>query len=151
MFDLNAFDTVGNANNGAEIHIENPKTGELCYLDEAMKKPVKILIQGIKSDKARAKQLENMKALSKKKAKANLKRGKNNEVVEDFDFDYDKIVKDQCELLADLTLDFINLLGTDGKPLKFDRDSAYNLYMRYEAIREQVNTFVSDEANFIKD
>ena len=151
MFDLNAFDTVGNANNGAEVHIENPKTGELCYLDEAMKKPVKILIQGIKSDKARAKQLENMKALSKKKAKANLKRGKNNEVVEDFDFDYDKIVKDQCELLADLTIDFINLLGADGKPLKFDRDSAYNLYMRYEAIREQVNAFVSDEANFIKD
>lgn len=151
MFNLNAFDTVGNANAGAEVHITNPLTGENCYLDEEMKKPVKIFVKGIKSDDARKKQLAKMKELNKKRAKANLKRGKNNEPVEDFDFDYDEVIKEQCEMLADLTIDFINFIDADGKPLKYSKDAAVNLYMRYEGIREQVNTFVSDEANFIKD
>lgn len=150
MFDLRRFNTVGNANDGAEMHVEDPFTGELCYADADSKLPVKICMKGMNSDDARKVQLSKIKEASKAKAKKELKRGKNNKIVEE-DFDFDKAVYEACSLIAGLTTGFTNLIGLDEKPIKYTYEAALNLYLNNEKIRTQVSNFAAEDENFIKD
>jgi hypothetical protein len=125
--DLSQFDTSKTSEKGVELVIINPAT-----LEET---DIKIRLAGTDSSyyrnqiKARAEQ-----QLSKGQKKATT-------------VDLDKSEREGCELLAACTLGWSGI-EENGKAIDFSRDAAVDVYMRHKWLREQVDRFVGDRANF---
>jgi hypothetical protein len=64
-------------------------------------------------------------------------------------FTEDDLVERSAEMLAALTLNWVGVRGGDGVDIPFTKDAAKAVYVQYEAIRGQLNEFVSDRANFL--
>lgn len=142
MFNLKHFDSVSQANEGAELHLTNPLTGELAYIGDDESMPVKIRLLGYDSDVS-AKEAQ-------KKAKALRRKNNSN------DIDIDKMTRESCELYARLTVELINVPAEESTEKKFvSRETTFEecvkLYMNYKEIRKQVGDFIADNTNFIKD
>jgi hypothetical protein len=132
------FDTVSAANEGAELHLTVPGSGELAYLDAGNKNPKKpciIKLLGAKSDKNTQIQQEYQRKQRDRKvgeAPANQER--------------DRLLN----MVAGLTVGWSNIPDDDGKELPFSHENAVTLYSKYEEIFEQALQFILRKENFIK-
>jgi len=125
--DLSQLDVQAAAENGANLEVRHPATGIVIP-------GMTITVLGTDSKtyrnaiKARLRQRVNQ-------------RKKN-------DFDPEKAEKEAVELLADLTVDWDGI-SLDGQVLKCNRENCITVYSRFAWIREQVDEFIGDRANFL--
>lgn len=131
--DLNSINVTQSAELGAEMELEHPVTGEVIADDAG--KPISFSLMGMDSVAYRNKQREIQ---SRRMTK--MMKGKGSPILSD---------TDACELLADCTKGWSGVV-LDGKPVKFSAKAAFDLYMAHHWIREQVDTFIADRANFYK-
>lgn len=130
--DLNKLDLQPVSDEGADMHLEHPVTGERLFNDDGDAMVIRLI--GRDSKRFRAK---NAQIANRKMAKRN-----NRNSVEELD-------SDGAELLAACTLGWSGL-ALNGEPLPFSEQNALKLYTNpgYRWIREQVDTFIADRANF---
>ena len=130
MIDLNDLNLTEKAEQGADMVLEHPVTGEPLSQDG---KPITIKLAGTDSSAYRKKQrtLQNNR-LQK------LSRGK-------------KILgsseAEDCDLLAACTLGWSGITE-GGKAIPHSHAAAAALYIKHGWIREQVDLFIADRANF---
>jgi len=62
--------------------------------------------------------------------------------------DFSVSEEDECEMLAVCTVGWSGL-NEDGEELKYSHEAAVRLYMDYPWIKEQVDLFIGDRANFL--
>lgn len=126
--DLSNFDTCAAGNEGAEMKLLNPETGEELG-------PVFVLA-GADSDVYVSKQRKNINKRLRNKRGA---KGIDAELIE----------SEAIDLLAECTLNWRDVV-LDGETLPFSKNNARELYTRFPWIREQADAFIGDRANFIK-
>lgn len=126
--DINTFSTVKRSNEGVEL--------ELKRLDNGKGSGSFITIKGRDSDEFRAIRSERAAQMV-----ARLAEGKPEEFPQD---EEDAMVADT---LSKLTVSWRGI-DRNGQPLPFDRKTAYEVYLAMPAIREQLNSFVANRANF---
>lgn len=85
---------------------------------------------------------EQFKNATKAQAEANASSGKKKKALS-----REAIDEATCQILADCTLEWSNV-EENGKTLPFTRENALALYRRHAWLREQVNVFIGDRANF---
>ena len=135
---LSMFDSVSQANEGAELHLCLPASDELAYNDG---KPLTITLRGSDSD-VFALEMQRRLQLSAK----NQKKGK-----EDEEIDIKKATRESCRFLAKMTIGWAGIPSADGKKLlPFSEAEAEVLYLKYKDIRLQVDKFIGSRVNFIK-
>lgn len=127
--DLSCFDTVMRANQGVEMELKSLKTGQPSGAF--------ITLLGQDSDVFRSTKEERSRQIEERVLAGNTEEFTPQER-EDF----------LCELLARCTVASRGLLK-NGQPLHLDKAAAYELYKTMPAIREQVNRYVGDRANFV--
>lgn len=126
------------AEQGAILELEHPVSGDVLMQDKPNeKKPVTINVLGTDSKVWRNKQREYQR-----KRIASMQRNRKNADLTISD-------EDACELLAECTTGWDGIV-ISGKPVEFSKDAAYDLYMKFNWIREQVDAFMGDRANFLK-
>ena len=131
--DLSKFNVEQAAEQGADLILRNPVDDELLGTE---KKRVTIKLLGTDSKAWRNK---NREAQRKRVAKMVRNRAKN----------VDHTVSDEeaCEMLAACTMGWSNI-ELDGQKLEYSEKAAYQLYLDHIWIREQVDAFIADRANF---
>ncbi len=130
--DLNELDLAEMADGGADLELEHPVTGEL--LDHEGKKFI-ITLAGTDSAAYRNKQRELQ---SKRIAKMSRKRNNKDFILSD---------EDTSALLAAATIGWSGIM-VGGEEIEFSTAAAKKLYLERNWIREQVDVFVGDRANF---
>ncbi len=139
---LQQFDTVGNSEAGAKMHIKTPK-GDLLYLDDEKTKPVVIEMLGVSSV---AHQSHTIKKLRENQAKQKQKDA-DNEIKDTFFAD---TIEAQVERLCSVVVGWENMPTVDGKELKFSKENVKMFMTRYQEIRNQALSFLDNTLNFIK-
>ena len=124
-FDLAKLDTAKVAEEGAELRVAHPTTGE----------DLGITITLIGTDS------KTFRDISKSRATASLKK-KTREI------DLDQNESDAVELLAKCTKDWSGITE-NGKAIAFSYDNAVQLYTKYLWLREQIDRFMADRSNFL--
>ena len=124
-FDLAKLDTAKVAEEGAELRVTHPTTGE----------DLGITITLIGTDS------KTFRDISKSRATASLKK-KTREI------DLDQNESDAVELLAKCTKGWTGITE-NGKEVAFSYDNAVQLYTKYLWLREQIDRFMADRANFL--
>lgn len=128
--DLTQLDSVKASNDGADLHVVHPSTGE--------KLGIVITLAGPDSDVFRKAKRRNtdkrLKAVQKGREKLSSA----------------ELEQEATEILAACTLDWSGI-QEGKKDLECTPENASDLYTRYPWIREQVDEFIGDRANFIKD
>jgi hypothetical protein len=132
--DLSKFNVEKMAEQGAWLDLENPRTNEMLEDDDGNAISIKLL--GTDSKVWRNKNRENMR-----KRTAQMVRSKSKKV------DFTVSDEDTCEMLSECTVDWKGIID-EGEEIEFSKEAAYELYMKYIWIREQVDLFVGDRANF---
>jgi hypothetical protein len=131
--DLSKINISQSAELGASMSLEHPVTGD-ALVDESGK-PITIELMGMDSPEYRNKQREiQSRRMSK------LMKGKGSPMLSD---------AEACELLASATKGWAGIVE-EGKTVKFSTKAAFDLYMSHFWIREQVDVFIADRANFFK-
>jgi len=125
--DLSTLDVKAVAEEGATLEVRHPVTGNLI-------------------DGMSVKVLGTDSATYRNAVKARIRRAANQRKKQDFD--PDKAERDALELLADLTVGWDGV-ELDGEPLKCTRENCIMVYGRFPWLREQVDEFVADRANFL--
>jgi len=131
MFDLSEIDSVDTANKGAPLQLRDVR-GALIYRD---KEPVAITLLGSDSDTFR------------EVSRANVSRRIANKDRSGIDFEASE--REQIELMVACTTGWSNVKDKEGKTIPFTAANAKSLYEAYPAVREQVESFVMDRANFV--
>lgn len=124
-FDLAKLDTAKVAEEGAELRVAHPTTGE----------DLGITITLIGTDS------KTFRDISKSRATASLKK-KTREI------DLDQNESDAVELLAKCTKGWSGI-NENGKEVAFSYDNAVQLYTKYLWLREQIDRFMADRSNFL--
>ena len=124
-FDLATLDTSKVAEEGAELLVSHPTTGE--DLD------IKIVLIGTDS--------KTFRDISKIRATMALKK-KTREI------DLDQNEQDSIELLAKCTKGWSGITE-NGKEVAFSYDNAVQIYTKYLWLREQIDRFMADRSNFL--
>ena len=124
-FDLAKLDTAKVAEEGAELRVAHPTTGE----------DLGITITLIGTDS------KTFRDISKSRATASLKK-KTREI------DLDQNESDAVELLAKCTKGWTGITE-NGKEVSFSYDNAVQLYTKYIWLREQIDRFMADRSNFL--
>lgn len=125
--DLNDINLSEQADAGAELNLEHPVSGE--KIDGMV-----ITLAGSDSKAFRAKQKEiNASRLTKmlKRKSAGLQHSDD----------------EDCDLLASCTLGWSGIVA-GGEKIKFSHAAAKKLYLEHNWIREQVDEFIGNRANF---
>jgi len=135
-FDLKIFDTNTPAENGADLHLKHPLTGEAVYADDKNKKPVTIKLKGTDSDEYKK---IIQRAVRNKQAK---KQSSDNP-------DFDEMKQVAAETYAKMTISWQNI-SVNGEDLECNYENAVKLYLGYAEITKQVGDFMADRRNFIK-
>lgn len=121
------------ANEGAFLHLKHPGNGSYLFDDGDESKPVGLYLLGKDSDKYETIRHQNTNTrLSEKKSPL---------------LTSEKIEQDAISLLADLTVGWDNLT-VDGDTV-YSRENVVKLYKKLPWVKEQVDVFVVDRANFI--
>jgi len=129
--DLNTINDCLCNSGTAIMNVRHPVTDEDLMFDN---KPVQIEVYGKDSDVARkAMKAAAQKALSKRNQRT----------------DVDAAISSAASLLASCTAGWSNV-SIDNKPLEFSFDNACEIYTKYHWLREQVDEFIGDRANFFK-
>lgn len=126
--DLAELDTVKGAEEGYELELRHPTTGE----------PIGAFITVIGEDSDRYQ--EHLRALQKKSVDQFVRSRKVNGVDPE---------EEGINLLAAATKSWHSLPPVDGKALEFSTGNARTLYKRFPWIREQVAVAVRERANFL--
>ena len=124
-FDLAKLDTAKVAEEGAELRVAHPTTGE----------DLGITITLIGTDS------KTFRDISKSRATASLKK-KTREI------DLDQNESDAVDLLAKCTKGWSGITE-NGKEVAFSFDNAVQLYTKYLWLREQIDRFMADRSNFL--
>ena len=124
-FDLAKLDTAKVAEEGAELHVAHPTTGE----------DLGITITLIGTDS------KTFRDISKSRATASLKK-KTREI------DLDQNESDAVDLLAKCTKGWSGITE-NGKEVAFSYDNAVQIYTKYLWLREQIDRFMADRSNFL--
>ena len=124
-FDLAKLDTAKVAEEGAELRVAHPTTGE----------DLGIVITLIGTDS------KTFRDISKSRATASLKK-KTREI------DLDQNESDAVDLLAKCTKGWTGITE-NGKEVAFSYDNAVQLYTKYLWLREQIDRFMADRSNFL--
>jgi len=118
----------------ATLHVQDPD-GELMYMDEEMKQPVMLHLYGIGSKQYQAAERRRQDSLANK-----FKRFKNKAI--------------PTEELEELRVDFLVRCVADSKNFALDGQEGEDLYRAVFSdrslvfITDQVDRFISDQANF---
>ena len=124
-FDLAKLDTAKVAEEGAELRVAHPTTGE----------DLGITITLIGTDS------KTFRDISKSRATASLKK-KTREI------DLDQNESDAVELLAKCTKGWTGITES-GVEVPFSYENAVKLYTKYLWLREQIDRFMVDRSNFL--
>lgn len=125
--DLLTLDTTKQAEKGAVLKLRNPGTGE--YIEG-----MTITLLGEDSAVYRNKS----KAIAEEKLNANRKRKVN----------LDSIENENLQVLAACTVEWTGF--EEGKnPIECTAEEVVRIYRKYKWIREQVDSFIGDRANFL--
>ena len=135
-FDLKIFDTNTPAENGADLHLKHPLTGEAVYADDKNKKPVTIKLKGTDSDEYKK---IIQRAVRDRQAK---KQSSDNP-------GFDEMKQAAAETYAKMTISWQNI-SVNGEDLECNYENAVKLYLGYAEITKQVGDFMADRRNFIK-
>lgn len=128
---LKAFDTVTRANAGVEMELKDLRTGKGSGAF--------ITLLGMDSEMFREIREERSRAMADRAAAG--------ESVQISDAERTDLL---CDTLARCTLGWRELDGEDGQPMPpYSYSVANSLYKKYPAIREQVNVFIAERANFV--
>lgn len=119
---------------GADMALRHPVTDEVLHGDD--EQPIVFRLAGSDSGRWRRK----IKQLG-----ARLAEKRNRKLTPD------QAEAQGAELLACVTLGWSENFTVDGEPLPFSEDAARKLYLAQPWIREQVDLFVGDRANFLLD
>jgi len=132
--DLSNFNVEKMAEQGAWLELENPESGEVLESDDG--EPIAIKVLGTDSKAWRNKNRQFQQRRIAKMARSRSKQ-----------IDYTMSDEDACELLSECTVDWRGIVD-DGEELEFSKEAAESLYLKYIWIREQVDSFIGDRANF---
>ena len=127
--DLAALDTARVADEGRELELVHPQTGEPVG--------IRITIRGTDSDAYRRALLAQQR-VSMERLTRNRKQRKTPEELED----------ESIDVLATLTTGWAPF-NLEGKPYPYSHANAVALYRRFRWIREQADAFAGDRANFL--
>lgn len=131
--DLAKLDTVKGAEEGAAMEVLNPADGTVLRDDNG--EPITIWLLGSDSEKVRKRQrLEINKRL---------KRGNRSRMTAE------ELEEDGLNLLAFCTVSWKGIV-LDGEAPVCSAEAARKVYDRLPWLREQVDAFVGDRANFLK-
>jgi hypothetical protein len=134
--DLSNINLEKNAEQGADMELVHPVTGDVMIQDNG--KPITIKVLGTDSKAYRNGQREYQRKRIAKMAKSRNKS-----------VDYTVSDEDAAILLAECTAGWDGII-VDGKKLEFSKDAAEELYLKFNWIREQVDGFIGDRANFFQ-
>lgn len=130
-FDFASRDVAAKAEEGAELEVLDPVTGE----------PVGVYITLAGADSA----VHRKAATNVSKRRLNGQKGFRNR-----GWDPEKMQEESIEILATCTLSWKGVL-VDGAPLPCSRDNAIKMYTRFPWLREQVEAFISDRSEYLQD
>ena len=133
--DLSRFNVEKMAERGADMELLDPVDDQL--LDEKGK-PVTIKLLGTDSKAWR----NHNRDVQRKRISQMVTRKKKN-------IDYTSTDEEVCEMLSICTIGW-HAVGDDKGDIEFSVEAAYELYLNNLWIREQVNEFIGDRANFFK-
>lgn len=128
MDDLNSFDTIPQANEGAKCYLKDLRTGKPTSLY--------ITVRGMDSDAFRELKVERARDMALRREQGNLE-------------DLTPAEREELTIdsLARMTTSWFIKLG--GVEVPFSVAKAREIYRGYPAVREQVNLFMADRANFL--
>jgi len=134
---LDMFDSVGAANKGATFHVIRPDNNQKLYFKDDKTKPVKITVLGLDSDKFTELAIESKR---------------NREHLEDGELTPQELAERDARTYAKMTVGWENMPDSEtGETIiKFSEENAYNHYLKYKAMREQVHQQISDRKVFIQ-
>lgn len=132
--DLSKINLEKMAEQGADMELMHPVDNEVMLQDN--KSPITIKLVGTDSKAYRNKNRDFQRKRIAKMTKSRTKT-----------IDYTVSDEDACELLAECTIGWSGIV-VEGKPLEFSKENAEILYMQFNWIREQVDAFIGDRANF---
>ena len=127
---LSSFDTKTKANGGAEVELKNVATGGGSG--------VYFTILGTDGDRYRELQAERSRGILDKVKKRGTDAIPSNEEID----------RSACEMLAKCTVGWRGLEDDSG-PVPFSYEAAFDIYMKYPRIRDQINVAMADPANFL--
>lgn len=130
-FDFASRDVAAKAEEGAELEVLDPVTGEAVG--------VYIVLAGADSS------VHRKATASLSKRRLNGQKGFRNK-----GWDPEKMEAESIEILAACTLSWKGVL-VDGAPLPCSRDNAIKMYTRFPWLREQVEQFISDRSEYLQD
>ena len=128
QFDLASLDSAAKADDGAALEVLHPVSGE--------KLGMVIRLAGADSTVHR----KATAAIANRRAKGGFRRTIN----------LDDLQTESIEVLARCTLGWSGVV-LDGKDVPLSKEAAVTLYTRFPWLREQVETFISDRANYLQD
>jgi hypothetical protein len=131
MARLDQFDTVTRSNAGVEMELKDLRTGRGSGA----------FITLLGKDSA------EFRAILDERSRAYADRGAAGLPLE---LDADEREQASREMLARCTKGWRGLERADGTELVYSHSAAIDLYATYPAIREQVNVFIADRANFVR-
>lgn len=131
--DITKYNVEKMAEQGAWLDLEHPATGDVIGTED---KPVRIKLLGTDSKAWRNKNRE-----FQRKRIAKLKRNKSR------DIDYSASEEETSDMLAACTIGWEGI-EENGEAMEFSQETAERLYLEMGWIREQVDAFVGDRANF---
>ena len=124
--DLAKLDILSPANEGVWMELEHPVTGEPLG--------IKIKVAGVDSDYYR----KEMRRQQNKRLKKGIRT-----------ISAEELENEVIELLVACTLDWEGI-EYEGKVLECNKENARMIYKKFPWIREQVDNFINDRANFLK-
>ena len=128
QFDLASLDSAAKAEDGAELEVLHPISGE--------KLGIAIRLAGTDSAVHR----KATTAIASRRTKGGFRRNIN----------LDDLQAESIEILARCTLSWSGVV-LDGKDVPPSKEAAAALYTRFPWLREQVETFISDRANYLQE
>jgi hypothetical protein len=135
MFEISEFETTDTA----DMPLKNPKTGKQVMLPGG-KAPATITLAGRDSEIYR----KISRDLANKRAEAARAAGSN-----DFQPSDEDLESEALDLLTALTIGW-NGISANKEPFPFSVENARKLYERLPWLREEVDRFVGNRANFMK-
>jgi hypothetical protein len=129
-FDLSSLEVV----EGAEMTVMHPV--EDIPLDGSDGKPVVFKVVGIDSEQYRAAQRSAQNRRLSKKTRMKITA--------------EQLEHEVLESIVACTVGWSNNFEVDGAAMKFSAENAKTLYQRFPWLREQVQDFIEDRANFLR-
>lgn len=133
--DLSKINMEKMAELGADMELVHPVSDEPMLQDDGSKITIKLLGTDSKAyrNKNRDFQRQRIAKMTKTRSKT---------------IDYTVSDEEACELLAECTIGWSGIL-VDGVLVEFSKAAAEELYMKFGWIREQVDVFIGNRANFL--